>query len=197
MRNFSYGNEVATGRDWRDRVAQDDGMAQGWSRTGASVLATTCLLMCGCSSSAKPAARTPSSTGSVADSVGAVQAYLDAVNRLCDALLPEVMALPNGGNLDVPVAQYLAQLPAHTKLLSDFDQDLAKVPVPPQATDKAAAFNAYVTFANQLDAKRQAAARQGQAAYAKEIQSEQASAANDPSIAARTAAGFHDSCDAR
>ncbi len=127
----------------------------------------------------------------------AVQAYLDAVNKLCDALLPKVMALPSGGNLDVPLQQFLAQLPAHTKLLSDFDQDLAKVPVTAAAASKAAAFNAYLRFANQLDAKRLAAARQGQAAYAKEIQSEQASAANDPSIAARNAAGFHESCDAR
>jgi hypothetical protein len=116
---------------------------------------------------------------------------------LCDALLPKVTALPSGGNLDIPLPQFLAQLPAHAKLLSDFDQDLAKVPVPPEATDEAAAFNAYLRFANQLDAKRQAAAKQGQAAYAKEIQSEQASAANDPSIAARNAAGFHESCDAR
>lgn len=184
---------------WQRRVttggqlAHDGGMAQGWSRVIA--LAATCALACGCSSSATPVART--STGSVADSVGPTRTYLDSVNALCDALLTKVMALPGGGNLDVPLRQYLAQLPAHTKLLSDFDQDLAKVKVPPEATAKAAALTGYITFANQLDARRQAAAKQGQAAYAKEIQSEQASAANDPSIAARKAAGFHDSCDAR
>jgi len=127
----------------------------------------------------------------------AVQAYLDAVNKLCDALLPKVMALTNGGSLDVPLQQYLAQLPAHTKLLSDFDRDLAELPVPPQATAKAAALNAYTRFANQLDAKRIAAARQGQVAYAQEIHAEEVSAATDPTIAARNAAGFHDSCDAR
>ena len=69
--------------------------------------------------------------------------------------------------------------------------------VPPQATDKAAALNAYIHFANELDAKRLATAKQGSAAYAKEIHLEEASAASDPTIIARAAAGFHDSCNAR
>jgi hypothetical protein len=137
------------------------------------------------------------SSSPAATSATAVQAYLDAVNKLCDALLPKVMALPSGGSLDIPLQQYLAQEPAHTKLLADFDRDLAQVSVPPEATDKAAAMNAYIHFANQLDAKRSAAAKQGQATYAKEIQTEEASAANDPTIAARNAASFHESCDAR
>jgi hypothetical protein len=126
-----------------------------------------------------------------------VPAYLDAVNRLCDALLPKVMAVTDGGDLDIPLQQFLAQLPAHAKLLSDFDRDLARVTVPPQATGKAAALNAYIHFANELDAKRLAAAKRGPAAYAKEIHTEQASAASDSTIIARNAAGFHDSCDAR
>lgn len=127
----------------------------------------------------------------------AVRAYLDAVNKLCDALLPKVIAVTNGGKLDIPLEQFLEQLPAHAKLRSDFDRDLARVPVPPQAADKAAALNAYLVFANELDARRLAAARRGPAAYAKEIQAEVASAASDPTITARTAAGFHDSCNAR
>ncbi|MGI8667769.1 MAG: hypothetical protein ACR2N4_17370 [Jatrophihabitans sp.] len=105
--------------------------------------------------------------------------------------------MTNGGNLDIALQQFLAQLPAHTKLLSDFDRDLARVPVPPQASAKAAALNAYVQFANELDATRLAAAKQGPAAYATEIHAEQASAASEPTIIARNAAGFHDSCDAR
>jgi hypothetical protein len=168
-------------------------MAHG--RSGVIALAATCALAGGCSSSARPAAGTSSSTRSVG--VSAVQSYLDAVNKLCDALLPKVMSVTNGGSLDIPLAQYLAQEPSHARLLSDFDHDLARVSVPPQATDKAAALNAYIQFANALDAKRLAAAKQGHAAYTKEIQAAEASAANDPSIAARNAAGFHDSCDAR
>ncbi|MDQ2846780.1 MAG: hypothetical protein M3Y77_10620 [Actinomycetota bacterium] len=127
----------------------------------------------------------------------AVQTYLDAVNKLCDALLPKVVAVTGGGSLDIPLQQYLAQVPAHTKLLSDFDRDLARVSVPPQATAKAAALDAYIHFANELDAKRLAAAKRGAAAYAKEIQAEKASAASDPTIIARNAAGFNGSCDAR
>jgi hypothetical protein len=174
-------------------VTDDDGMAHGWSRVAA--LAAAGVLTCGCSSSGKPASRTSSSPS--VSGAAAVRTYLDAVNTLCDALSTKVMASPGGGNLDISLQQYLAEQAAHAKLLADFDQDLAKVPVPPEATAKAAALTGYITFANQLDAKRRAAAKLGQAAYAKEIQSEQASAADDPSIAARNAAGFHASCDAR
>jgi hypothetical protein len=119
------------------------------------------------------------------------------VNKLCDALLPNVMAVTDGGTLDIPLRDFLAQLPAHRKLEADFDRDLAAVAVPPQAIAKAHALSAYIHFANELDAKRLAAAKQGPAAYAKEIHTEEASAASDPTIIARNAAGFHDSCDAR
>jgi hypothetical protein len=126
-----------------------------------------------------------------------VKDYLDAVNKLCDALLPKVIAVTHGGSLDIPLKQFFAQLPAHQKLRDDFDRKLAQVPVPPAAKDKAKALDGYIRFANQLDAKRLAAAKQGRTAYAREIHAEMTSAANDPSIAARNAAGFTESCDAR
>ena len=88
------------------------------------------------------------------------------------------------------------QQPAHAKLLADFDRKLARVSVPAEAKDKAAVFAAYVRFANRLDAKRLAAAKQGQAAYAKEVKSE-ASIESDPAITALTGAGFDQSCEAR
>jgi hypothetical protein len=125
-----------------------------------------------------------------------VQTYLGAVDGLCDALLPKVIAVTHGGSLDIPVKKYLAQQPAHAKLLSDFDRKLARVPVPPAARGKAAAFAAYVRFANQLDARRLAAARHGAAPYAKEIHRE-ASVGSDPRITALHAAGFGQSCEAR
>ena len=118
------------------------------------------------------------------------------MDRLCDALLPKVIAVTHGGSLNIPVQDYLAQQPAHAKLLSDFDQQLAQVAVPPAAKDKAAAFAAYIRFANHLDARRLAAAKRGAAAYAKEIRSE-ASVESDPAVTARNAAGFDQSCDAR
>jgi hypothetical protein len=126
-----------------------------------------------------------------------VQKYLDAVNRLCDDLLPKVIAVTNGGSLDIPLKDFLAQLPAHAKLRADFDRQLAAVPVPPQAVEKSRVLAAYIRFANDLDARRLRAARQGQASYDREIQAEMKSAVNDPRIAARTAAGFNDSCNAR
>ena len=125
-----------------------------------------------------------------------MQSYLDAVNALCDALLPKVIAVTHGGSLDVPVKKYFAQQPAHAKLLADFDRQLAQVSVPATAKGKAAVFAAYVRFANRLDAKRYAAAKQGQAAYAKEVKSE-ASIESDPAITALIAAGFDQSCEAR
>jgi hypothetical protein len=125
-----------------------------------------------------------------------VQPYLDAVNRLCDALLPKVIAVTHGGSLDIPVKKYLAQQPAHAKLLADFDRKLAQVPVPAAAKHEAAAFAAYVRFADRLDARRLSAARRGPAAYAKEIKSE-ASVESEPAISGLGAAGFDQSCQAR
>lgn len=122
---------------------------------------------------------------------------MDAVNQLCDALLPKVVAVTNGGSLDIPLKDFFEQLPAHSKLRSDFDRDLAGIPVPPAAQGKADVLKAYVDFANELDAKRLAAAKKGQDAYAAEIKAELETAAGDPSITARNAAGFHDSCSAR
>jgi hypothetical protein len=135
----------------------------------------------------------PSSTGS---GTSAVQTYLSAVNRLCDALLPKVIAVTHGGSLDVPVKKYLAQQPEHAKLLAGFDRKLARIPVPPAAKKKAAAFAAYVRLANRLDAKRLAAAKRGEAAYAREIKSE-ASVESDPAVTGLGAAGFGQSCQAR
>jgi hypothetical protein len=91
---------------------------------------------------------------------------------------------------------YLAQLPRHTKLIADFDRKLAAIVVPQAAASKARALAAYIAFADKLDAARLHAARQGAAAYQREINAEN-SAANDPSIAARDAAGFSESCNAR
>lgn len=157
-----------------------------------------CVLLAGCSSSGGPAKSSPAPTPSTSSSSGAsdAQQYLDAVNALCDALLPKVIAVTNGGSLDIPLKEFFAQLPAHSRLRADFDRDLAAIPVPAAAQDKAAAFAAYIRFANQLDARRLAAAKKGEAAYQKEIAAE-ADAGNDPTIAARTAAGFSESCNAR
>jgi len=188
----------------------------------ALALAGLCALAGGCSSSGSggPADSSPGTIApapSVSSSAGApspaapslasppasagagaaaVQQYVDAVNRLCDALLPKVIAVTHGGSLDIPVKAYLAQQPAHQKLLADFDRKLARVPVPAAARRQAATFAAYVRFADRLDAKRLAAARKGAAAYAAEIRAE-ANVEDAPAITARNAAGFAPSCDAR
>jgi hypothetical protein len=159
-------------------------------------VAFVCALGCGCSSStgSRTSSTPPRSTDTGA---AAVQGYLAAVNTLCDDLLPKVVAVTDGGSFDIPLKDFLAQLPAHTKLRTDFDRQLARVPVPAEAEDEARAMAAYIAFANELDAKRLHAARQGQGAYEREIAAEKQTAVNDPRIAARTAAGFNESCNAR
>jgi hypothetical protein len=150
----------------------------------------------GCSTSGgSPASTAPSAAPSTA-AAGAAQTYLDAVNVLCDALLPRIVKVTHGGKIDVPVREYLATWPAHKRLLDGFDAHVAAIPVPAAAQPKAAALTAYVRFADQLDAARLTAAHKGQAAYAKEVRSE-SDVENDPTIAALAAAGFNDSCTAR
>lgn len=161
--------------------------------TCATTLA--CLLVVGCSGDVDSS--TPDPIGTVPPTTAAVQDYLKAVNALCDELLPKVIEVTNGGSFDIPRKQFFAQLPEHQRLRDEFDRDLALIPVPPPARDAAAALNAYLRFADELDARRLAAARAGPTAYQREIQRELRTAADDPSIAARTAAGFHKSCNAR
>ena len=157
--------------------------------------AGSCVLVAACSSTQHSAVPGPAPVSS-SSSNEAVQKYLNAVNALCDGLEQKITAL-NGGQFDISLKDFLAQLPQHTKLLDDFDRQLAAVVVPPAAAAKARALADYIAFANKLDAARLRAARQGAAAYHREIGAEQKSAASDPSITARDAAGFSESCNAR
>lgn len=160
-----------------------------------AIAASSCVLLAACSSTGHPAAPGPAPVSSSSSSGDAVQQYLNAVNALCDGLEQKVTAL-NGGKFDIPLKDFLAQLPQHTKLREDFDRQLAAIVVPPGAAVQARALAAYIAFADKLDAARLRAARQGAAAYQREINAEK-SAASDPSIAARDAAGFSQSCNAR
>jgi len=162
----------------------------------AIAIATSgCALVAACSSTQHSAPTGPAPVSSSSSSA-AVQRYLNAVNALCDGLDQKIMAL-NGGQFDIPLKDFLAQLPRHTKLRDGFDSQLAAIVVPDAAAAKARALADYIAFANKLDAARLRAARKGAAAYRREIDAEQQSAASDPSIAALTAAGFSQSCTAR
>jgi hypothetical protein len=160
-----------------------------------AVAASSCVLVAACSSTGHSAVPGPVPVSSSSSS-GAVQKYVNGVDALCDGLEQKITAL-NGGQFDIPLKDFLAQLPRHTKLLNDFDRQLAAVVVPQAAAAKARALAAYIAFANKLDAARLRAARQGAAAYRREIVAEQKSAASDPSIAGLDAAGFSESCNAR
>jgi hypothetical protein len=148
----------------------------------------------GCSSDASPGR---SSAPPLSPSVDAGRQYLAAVNRLCDDLLPKIVAVTGGGSFDIPLDKFFAQLPEHSRLRAQFDRDLATIAVPEEARDQAKALRDYIAFANTLDARRLASARKGQAPYAREIAAEKRTAADDPSITALDAAGFHKSCTAR
>jgi hypothetical protein len=171
----------------------------GWMRA-AAIAAGSCVILAACSSAQNPAPEpapvASSASASASPSSDGVQNYLTAVNALCDGLAQKVTAL-NGGQFGIPLRDFLAQLPRHTKLRDDFDRQLAAIAVPPAASAKARALANYVAFANKLDAARLRAARHGAAAYRREIRKEKGSAASDPSIAALETAGFSQSCTAR
>ena len=159
-----------------------------------AVLLSAALAACS-SSGPSPARSAPSGVASTAVEDPA-RVYLDAVNAVCDALLPKIVAVTHGGSIDVPASEYLATWPAHKRLLDGFDAELSTISVSAATEAKAAALDAYVRFADRLDAARLAAAQKGQAAYAKEVRSE-AGVEKDPTIAALAAAGFNDSCTSR
>ena len=161
-----------------------------------AIAAISCVLVAACSSTGPSAAPGPVPASSSISSSDAVQQYVNAVDALCDGLEQKIIAL-NGGQFDIPLKDFLAQLSQHTKLETDFDRQLAAIVVPEAAAAKARALAAYIAFANKLDAARLRAARQGAAAYQREIDAEQKTAASDPSITARDAAGFSQSCNAR
>ena len=140
--------------------------------------------------------RVPERSRSSSSRSDAVQHYVYAVNALCDGLEQKVIAL-NGGQFDIPLKDFLAQLPQHNTLRDDFDRKLAAIVVPQAAATKARALAEDIAFGNELDAARLRAARQGADAYQREIHAEQKVAAGDPSIAGLGAAGFSDSCTAR
>jgi len=160
-----------------------------------AVAVTSCVLVAACSPAQHPAAAGPAPAPSPGSS-NAVPQYLSAVNALCDELAQKITAL-NGGKFDIPLKDFLAQLSRHNKLRDDFDRQLTAITVPPAAAAKARALATYITFASKLDAARLRAARQGAAAYRREISAEKKSAASDPSIASMEAAGFSQSCTAR
>ena len=124
------------------------------------------------------------------------QAYLDAVNALCDSLLPKVIEATHGGSIDVPAAEWVRTWPAHQALLDGFDADLAQITVPASATDAAQVMAAYVTWATGIDVRRIEAARKGQQAWEAEVAAE-ADITDDPTLRALGPAGFADSCQAR
>jgi len=160
-----------------------------------AIAASSCVLLAACSSTQHSTVPGPIPV-SASSSSDAVQKYINAVNALCNGLEQKIIAL-NGGQFDIPLKDFLAQLPQHTKLRDGFDRHLAAIVAPPAAAAKARALANYIAFANKLDAARLRAARRGAAAYQREIDAEKKSAASDPSIAALDAAGFSQSCTAR
>jgi hypothetical protein len=159
----------------------------------------TAAALVGCSSGSDSAGRpepqrSPAATAPTEDT--AKQAYLDAVNALCDDLLPQVVKATHGGSTDVPAAEWVRTWPAHKALLDGFDADLAQVTVPPSAADAAQVMAGYVVWATGVDDRRIAAARQGESAWRAEVAAE-ADITSAPELLALAPAGFADSCQAR
>lgn len=162
-----------------------------WLAAAAALTAA----LAGCSSSGSSPRSAPTGATSTA-AANPVERYLDAVNTLCDALLYQVVNGPDGGSINVTAQEYLKTWPAHKRLLDGFDAALAAVQVPAAASGKAAALRAYVRYADKLDQTRLAAAQKGQAAYAKQVESE-SGVHDNPVISAVVSAGFKTSCASR
>jgi hypothetical protein len=126
----------------------------------------------------------------------AEQGYLDAVNALCEELLPKVVEATHGGSTDVPAAEWVRSWPAHKALLDGFDAEVAEIDVPSSAADAAQVLAAYVVWATGIDERRIAAAREGEAAWRAELTAE-ADIEDAPELRALGPAGFADSCQAR
>jgi hypothetical protein len=103
-----------------------------------AIAASSCVLVAACSSAGHPAVPGPVPVSSSGSSSDGVQQYLNAVDALCDGLEQKIIAL-NGGQFDIPLKDFLAQLPQHTKLRDDFDRHLAAIAVPQAAAAKAQA----------------------------------------------------------
>src|ERR1051325_1603181 len=110
-----------------------------------AIAASGCVLFAACSSAGHSAVPGPVPVSSSSSS-DAVQRYLKAVDALCDGLEQKINAL-NGGQFDIPLKDFLAQLPQHTKLRDAFDRQLAAVAVPPAAPAKAQVLAPYTAFA--------------------------------------------------
>src|SRR5690242_7504720 len=87
------------------------------------------VLAVSCSSHAPATTNSSASRPSADDRAVAVQRYISAVNRLCDELLPKVVAVTGGGSFDIPLHEFFKQLPEHSQLRAGFDRDLARIPV--------------------------------------------------------------------
>jgi hypothetical protein len=166
------------------------------------VVATgTAVALVGCSSGsdsgAQPEPQAPPTSSTAAPAVDpGKEAYLDAVNALCDALLPKVIEATHGGSTDVPAATWVATWPAHQALLDGFDHDLAKITVPPTAEDSAQVMAKYIAWATGVDERRIAAAKKGEKAWQDELAAE-VGIERTPQLTALGPAGFSDSCQAR
>ena len=166
-------------------VRQDSRVNETTTRQLVGAVAMSAALA-GCSSSgpspAAPASRAPSGAASTAAADAAQTCSVDAVNALCDALLPKIITVTHGGSIDVPAHEYLATWPAHKRLLDEFDAQVDAVSRPTAASGKARTLISYVRLADELDAARLAAARKGEAAYAKEVRTESAAENRPPSL---------------
>jgi len=163
------------------------------------VVTGTAAALVGCSSASDSAGRPQPEHSSAAPApteATAKQTYLDAVNALCDDLLPRVIEATHGGSIDVPAKEWVQTWPAHKALLDGFDADLAQVPVPPAAADAAQVMADYVVWATAVDERRIEAAQKGEKAWRAEVAAE-ADIADDPTLRALGPAGFADSCQAR
>jgi len=122
------------------------------------------VVMAGCSSGGdKPSGSPTSSSGSTpTPTSSAAVSYVDAVNDLCEDLIPKVLAVRIGPEGSKPTrTEFVIEHPKLEPVYKVFDAQVDALPV--SAADKAAAdaFVAYRAWLNEWDVKLQAAAATG------------------------------------
>jgi hypothetical protein len=157
-----------------------------------AITASSCVLVAAGSSTQHSAVYGPVPVASSSSSEG-VQQYLNAVHALCDGLEQKITAL-NGGQFDISLKDFLAQLPpAH--------QAARRLRSPARRGRRTPGCSRQSTGTCRLHRIRQQTRRGATAGplgrVLPRISAEQKSAASDPSTAARDAAGFSESCNAR
>lgn len=145
-------------------------------RAGASklvvalVVATTVTAACSSSGTKGPTTSSASISTSASSTAGtSSRPYVASVNKLCEDLIPKVLAIRTGPAGSEPTLQeFLAEDPKLESVYKAFDAQVDALPVSTADKQAAAAFDAYRTWLAKWNTQLQAAAETADASKFKD-----------------------------